>query len=108
MPTSLRSKGFPGPSEQRPDLKEAIRAINLLLQGKINCGGTVTLTANAATTTLNDVRIGGSSRVFFTPTTANAKTEGTPAVTAKADGSATLTHTNNAQTDRTYDYIVIG
>lgn len=55
------------------------RVVNNIMLGKMNVYGTVTLAANSATTTLNDVRIGAESVVLFMPTTANA---------AKAIGSA--------------------
>ena len=80
-------------------------------QGKLNVVGSVTLTANAATTTYNDSRIGGESWIGFMPTTANAAAEiggGTLYVTARADGSCTLNHANNAQADRSFDTLIIG
>lgn len=78
------------------------------LEGKIRSVDSVTLTESSATTILNDRRIGPSSFIGFEPETANAKTEGTPYVTARGDGTATLNHANNAQTDRTYTYVVLG
>jgi hypothetical protein len=45
------------------------------------------------------------------PTTANAAAElgnGTLHVSARAKGSFTLTHANNAQPDRSFDYAMIG
>lgn len=83
-------------------------AINNILRGKLNNGGTVTLTANSATTTLTDIRIGTESVILLQPTTANASTAlanvyfGTP-----GNGTVTITHTNNAQTDRSFRYSVI-
>jgi len=47
-------------------------AINNILQGKTNNTGTVTLTANASTTTLSDIRIGKDSVILLQPTTQNA------------------------------------
>ncbi len=82
--------------------------INRLLAGKINAAGEVTLTASSATTTLTDPNIGLSSFIFLAPRTANAKAEGTPWHSISASGSATLNHANNAQTDRTYGYLIIG
>lgn len=98
---------FPPPTAAS-DLGTVIKAVQLLFRGKMNATTTVTLAASATTTTLQDSRIGGASHIAFTPLTANAKAEGTPAVTTRAKGSATLTHANNAQTDRTYSVLVIG
>ena len=81
------------------------------MQGKLNAVGSVTLTANAATTTYSDPRIGGESWIGFMPTTANAAAEigaGTLYVTARADGSCILNHANNAQADRSFDMLIIG
>lgn len=88
----------------------AIRtALNNILLGKLNCTGTVTLNAGATSTTLTDTRIGGSSVILFCPKTANAATAtANLRVTAKGDGTATLTHSNTADADKTYDYCIIG
>lgn len=79
------------------------------LEGKIRSTGTVTLTASSATTTLSDIRIGSQSVILFMPTTANAAAElATMYVSARTDESATITHANNAQTDRTFGYAILG
>lgn len=92
-----------------PDPRRIAEAVNSILRGKTNNVTTVTLTANAATTTLTDSRIGGGSFIGFSPTTSNAAAGMTALyVSAKAKGSATLTHANNAQTDRTYDVVIVG
>jgi hypothetical protein len=84
-------------------------AINNLLQGKSLNTGNVTLTANSATTTLTDDRIGPNTVITFMPTTANAATAtGNLYVSARTSGSATLTHANNAQTDRSFAYEITG
>lgn len=68
--------------------------------------GSVTLTANSATTTLTDPRIGINSAVLLIPTTANAAAEA-PYIAVTA-GSCTINHANNAQTDRTFRYAIVG
>lgn len=85
--------------------------INNTIAGGLNVTGEVTLTANAATTTLTDTRLSAFSAVIFTPKTANAAAEqgnGTIYVSAYIKGSCTITHANNAQTDRTFRYVIIG
>ena len=92
-------------------INDIARVVNNAMQGKINAVGDVTLTANAASTTLTDARIGPNSFIYFMPRTANASAEigaGAFYVSARTDGSATLTHANNAQSDRTFAYLVIG
>lgn len=84
-------------------------AVNAVLQGKTNNTGTITLTANQATTTLNDMKIGINSVINFMPTTANAAAElATLYVSSRGYKTATLTHANNAQIDRTFIYTVTG
>ncbi len=85
--------------------------INNLLNGKHNATAAVTMTANSATTTLIDERIGAYTVIQFTPQSANAASGVTalwqtfPNTTKK---QATLNHANNAQTDRTYGYSLHG
>ena len=86
-------------------------AIRQLQEGKILATGSVTLTANQATSTLTDIRIGPNSVILFMATTANAAAEvgaGGMYVSARTGGSATITHANNAQADRTFAYAVLG
>lgn len=88
---------------------EAKVLLNQGLNGKINGGGEVTLTANSATTTLTDALLGTQSRIHLTPMTSNgAAALAGLYVSARAKGTATLTHANNAQTDRTFMYSIFG
>jgi hypothetical protein len=88
-------------------------SINKLAKGRIDAYGTVTLLANQTTTTVttSDAGVSVKSTIVLTPRTANAAAEigaGTLYVSAKGNGSFTITHANNAQTDRTYDFAWIG
>ena len=94
-------------------LRQVAKVVNRSLAGKLNATGTVTLTANAATTVISDARFTVQSFVNFDPLTANASTEkanGTIYVTAanRRNSQFTVTHANNAQTDRTFRYLIIG
>ena len=85
--------------------------VNGLMNGKINATGTVTLTANQATTTLADLRIGPDSVILFMATTANAAAEagaGGMYVSSRGKQTAVITHANNAQTNRDFSYCVLG
>ena len=85
-------------------LRQLAIAINVNSEGQ---SGTVTLTVSAASTTLTDVRITAASVISLMPTTANAATAlATTFIGTTAIGSATITHANNAQTDKTYRYSV--
>lgn len=86
---------------------------NSLRDGKINSTGTVTLTTSSATTTLTNAFLSPSSVVLFDPQTANAAAELYGAtmyvLTAnRGTGSWTITNANNAQSDRTFAYVVLG
>ena len=106
-----QSPGLPVPPEKWSSVfgRTLQVVVNNLLQGKLNCTGSVTLTAGATSTTLTDTRIGGTSKIFFSPTTANAAVATANLFVASlADGSATLTHSNTGTTDRIFSYAVIG
>ena len=73
--------------------------------------GTVTLTPSVAATTLTNPIIRRDSAITLTPTTANAAAEvgnGTIYIgeSGRLNGSAVITHANNAQTDRIYRYFI--
>lgn len=109
-----------GVTENTPDnLGRALRQIggivNLILRGKQNNVLEVTLTANAASTTVNDPRLTRNSLVLFDPTTANAATELYGATmyvlddgTNRKNGTFVITHANNANADRTFKVLIVG
>lgn len=91
--------------------REISLVVNNILNGKLNSTGSVTLTASTTTTAVSDERVGKESIILFMPLTANSASEqgnGTMYVSTRADGSFTITHANNSQTDRQFGYIVIG
>jgi len=99
------------PTPEDKNLQRTAYAIKQLAQGRSNATGTVTLTANAATTTVTNVNCASTSGVWFTPSTANASAEignGTMILSTVANGSFTITHANNAQTDRIFYYGIQG
>jgi hypothetical protein len=83
--------------------------VNDILRGNFNATIDITLTANSATTALTNPLLSGMSGLYFSPLTANAAAE-IPTLYVSAQGShtATLTHTNSAQVDRTFKLLVIG
>ena len=91
-----------------PDQGQHIRLIsnvlNNTIDGKLNSTGNVTLTASATSTTLTDARIGANSIILFMPTTAKDNLF----VSARANGTATLTHASSSNTDQSFGYVVIG
>lgn len=114
--TSPRStaKSYTPPPVEGPDedhRRKLALAIAEVLRGKINVTKTVTLTANAASTTVTDSRIGATTALILVPTTSNAAVAlGTtyqtyPNATAN---QAVLNHANNAQTDKTFIGVLLG
>jgi hypothetical protein len=86
-------------------------AINKIIEGRTDNYGSVTLTASTAQTVItpSGAQISENSAVFLTPRTANAAAAiSTTYVSAVANGTFTLSHASNAQTDRTFDYAWIG
>lgn len=88
--------------------EQVSRIVNRTQQGKLNCVTEVTLAANAATTTFNDVRIGAYSWLGFTPMTANAQAIAVPRPSSMGDGTCTLNHANDANADKTFRVVIIG
>lgn len=93
-------------------VRRVAQKVNQILDGKTNNTGSVTLTASTTTTTVTDRRVGVESVILFMPTTANASAEigagGMYVSTQTAGTSFVITHANNAQTDRTFRYIIVG
>lgn len=91
------------------DNRTLMERVNGAIAGKLNAVTTVTLTANATTTTLIDKRITGDSFIGLFPLTANAAAATTSLYESAQDaGTATLTHNNTAATDRTFRVLIIG
>ena len=92
-----------------PGDTQAERTINEMLKGRANNVGEVTLTANATSTTISDIRIKLTMTAVLIPRTANAAAAMTNVyISDVADGSITLTHSNTATVDRTFDYVIHG
>ena len=86
-------------------------AIRQITEGRSNCNGTVTLAANLASTTVSKSTFHTDAAPLLVPMTANAAAElanGTLYISAVTGSSFTITHANNAQTDRTFRYALIG
>lgn len=72
--------------------------------------GKITLTANVTSTNVYSSNVSATSKLVLFPRTANAAAElgaGTCYTWATAAGGFTIIHANSAQTDRTFDYIVV-
>ena len=122
-PTGPASRGFPpAPYRQLGPLRlqdaadagwvqQIVERVNNILQGRLNVTLPLSLTASSSTTIVTDARIGAFSSLLFCPLTANAALEiaaGTLFVSEQKSGSATITHANNAQADRTFSLVILG
>lgn len=86
-------------------------AIQQLEQGRSNAVVTATLEANSSTTVVSAPNCGQNSQPLPVARTLHAAEElgnGTMFVSAVANGSFTITHANNAQTDRTFGFVCLG
>jgi 3-deoxy-D-arabino-heptulosonate 7-phosphate (DAHP) synthase len=85
------------------------QAIRDLFAGRSNAVGTVTLTAGAASTAVTAINCGAASRVFLFPKTANAAAiVAATYVSSVGQGTFTITHTNNANADKTFFWVALG
>jgi hypothetical protein len=77
--------------------------------GKTNNGTTLTLNANAGSTVLTDPRLFVNSVLAFMPQTAHAAAALTSLyVATQTKGTATISHPNDANTDKTYRIAILG
>jgi len=89
-------------------LRRLTVAVNSLINGKVNAIASVTLTANATSTIVADLRCTSSSVIGLMPTTANAATALATTYITVTNKSFTITHANTSTTDRTFHYSVLG
>lgn len=99
------------PDINETDLKRIIQSLRQLASGRSNAVGTVTLATGAATTVVMDANCSAGSEPIPQPTNAASATEyvsGNMWVSAVANGSFTITHTNSATAGRTFRYAIVG
>ena len=93
------------PSETR--IPRIVQAINQLLQGRANSGGTVTLRNGQTTTVVQAQNCSPSCSVFLTPQSAHAASMAPQPYVAKADillGSFTVSHNDPHVSDATFGF----
>lgn len=95
--------------DERRHRERLASAVNALIAGKLDVVGSFTLAANVTSTTVSDNKFESNMAVVWVPTTANAAgAVGGLYLSARAQGSFTLTHANTASTDRTFLYVRLG
>lgn len=96
-------------STSETNLAKFAIAIQQLYAGRSNANGVCTLAAGATSTVVTAPNCAAGSSVFLFQKTANAAAAlATTYVSAVGQQTFTLTHANNAQTDRTFFYVCIG
>ena len=92
--------------EQR--IEKIVQAVNLLIKGRSNAAGAVTLTTSSTTTTVTNPVVGAGAKVQLTPTNADAASEAASTyVSSVSDGSFVITHPSNGDT-RTWNWHAVG
>lgn len=93
------------------NIQRIVDAVRQLISGRSNAVGVVTLTANAASTTVTGQNVGEDSQVVMFPNTANAAAALATTYIPQATivrGSFVIQHANNAQVDKTFSWMAFG
>ena len=103
-------KSFQLPLSTKEPVK-FVDSINNMIKGRTENVSQVTLTANAASTTVSNSNISENSEILLSPKTANAAAALATTYIPEAtilNGSFVIQHANNAQTDKTFGYVWVG
>ncbi|MDO9381834.1 MAG: hypothetical protein Q7T86_03130 [Hyphomicrobiaceae bacterium] len=99
------------PSQNETNISKVVAGVRDLFFGRSAAVNELTLGASATTTTVLATNCGPDSRIALTPRTANAAAALGTTYIPKAttvEGQFVIHHANNAQTDRTFGYAIIG
>lgn len=104
---TVGSGAFLHPAEK--DQLKVNHAIRQIMEGRTNNVFSATLSSNAGTTTVTNSLIGPNSTLIPVPTTAHAAAQMATIYTSTVgQGTATFAHGNNASTDQTFKFVVVG
>lgn len=99
------------PGRYSKSLPELQAAVEQLAQGRMNCTGTFTLTANATSTTVSAPTVAPGTIIKLSPQSSDAAAALTTTFVDPDDvqqGSFTVTHASAASTDRQFGYVALG
>jgi hypothetical protein len=110
---SLANKGYHAvPIIDKDDRELARRlttAVNLMLQGKLNCTADMRLNSGAVSTTVSDVRCGVASVIIPMPTSVDGEVALTSwRVSTRNNGSFVISHVSTSTSDATATYAIFG
>lgn len=104
---TVGSGAFLHPAEK--DQLKVNHAIRQILEGRTNNVFTATLSSSATSTVITNSLIGPNSTLIPVPSTANAASQMTLVFTsAVGQGTATVMHGSNSNTDQTFKFVVVG
>jgi len=83
-------------------------SINFAMNGKTNNTGEVTITPSTSSTTVLNNLCNVNSVVILSPVTSHAAVHDSGRYVVAGDKQFTIHHSNSAQTDKTYRYVIIG
>lgn len=96
---------YPNETEHRRQIAQAVNRIN---QGRFNGSIFVTLDPGVITTVVTDNRISAQTCAMFMPQTAHAAAALATTYVVCTNGSMTISHANNGQTDRVFTVGLVG
>jgi hypothetical protein len=99
------------PDRNEKDLSKYVLSLQQLAAGRSNAAGSLTLAAGAASTVVPADNCAPQSAVFLFPKTANAAAAlaaGSTFISSVGKQQFTISHANNAQTDRSFFYVCLG
>lgn len=88
-------------------LRELMRVLNSVIDGKLNNCGEVTLTNGSTSKTVKDILCSQNSVVILTPVSLRAANLSGVYVVA-ADGQFVINHANPLGSDAVFRYVIIG
>lgn len=107
----MTALGFQPPAQGESELVR-VEKLKTIQRGKLNSStnGTVTLTANSATTTVAEPLCSANSRVYLSPQTQTASEDQCSAAfwVVPGDQQFVINHPNRSETDRTFGYDCLG
>lgn len=88
--------------------RDVARTVNLLLEGRINSVGNVTLSTATTTTLVSNYYANVNSKVLLMPQSANAAAALATTWVVPSARSMTINHASATSTDRSFGYVLLG
>jgi hypothetical protein len=88
--------------------RDVARTVNLLIDGRINSVGEVTLSTATTTTVVSSYYANVNSKVLLMPQTANAAAAVATTWVTPAARSLTFNHASSTATDLSFGYVLLG